>query len=697
MGTRRAMTFSKWGKGIAAALLLTSAVQFPGAAGAAASEQVRVAMYLDLGSTYKSTAPAVTLKAEGAAEAGIMAGGEFEPWLEMGASETSRFSVNGFKVKALESADWGTAAAAVKKLQGTADKPVAYAVDRPGGTVYRIYTGPYASAAEAVTAAGRVAQTLSGQLQVQNPNVRGPYYISAGLFGSQNEAESLASTLNGQDTEAFAVMTGPRKYAVWIGGMSSVAEQASLQAKLALTEPQLFLAPVDMATPALLLHNDVSLAVDAPKRAAHYELYGEGAKLIVRGNKDNSAIKVVERSERRYRGDFEISKVNGQLALVNVLPLEQYLYSVVSAEVPTSWPQEALKAQAVAARSYAMYNAELNKFKIAGLVDTTLSQVYNGVDQEANSVVKAVESTAGEVLEANGKVVEGLFSSNSGGVTADASEVWSNVNPIYASVTSAGDESAGASLKSWYQILLDNGKTGYVREDNAKIAGTNEAGLELLTVTTDNVNVRPLPLIQSDVNPVAKLNPGDKAIVLSKVEESSAYAWIRGPYTSDQLSKSLKGKTTAEAPSAITSLEVAQRGPSGRVTQIKANGQVLDVKYPDSLRSALNGLPSTLFEIVPTGRYTVQGAGEASGTAASDAAVLSASGKTSLSGGNMVVLGADQTARVIDKSNAYLFVGRGNGHGLGLSQWGAKGMADAGYDYREILQHYYQNVTIVKE
>ncbi|GJM75100.1 hypothetical protein HMSSN036_73160 [Paenibacillus macerans] len=63
----------------------------------------------------------------------------------------------------------------------------------------------------------------------------------------------------------------------------------------------------------------------------------------------------------------------------------------------------------------------------------------------------------------------------------------------------------------------------------------------------------------------------------------------------------------------------------------------------------------------------------------------------------MVVLGAEQTARVIDKSSAFLFVGRGNGHGLGLSQWGAKGLADAGYDYRKILQHYYQNVTIVKE
>ncbi|MMZ69100.1 Amidase enhancer precursor [compost metagenome] len=57
-------------------------------------------------------------------------------------------------------------------------------------------------------------------------------------------------------------------------------------------------------------------------------------------------------------------------------------------------------------------------------------------------------------------------------------------------------------------------------------------------------------------------------------------------------------------------------------------------------------------------------------------------------------MGADQKARVVDKSNRFVFVGRGYGHGIGMSQWGAKGMADAGFDYVQILQHYYQNVTI---
>jgi stage II sporulation protein D len=696
--TARTISLTRWGKGILAGLLLAGMLHLPAAADDSDTSRVRVAMYLDLGSTYKSTTPAVTIKTAAAAEAGFDLNSGGVPWLQLGAGGTARFSVNGYKVKALESADWATVAAAVKKLQGTADKPVAYAVDLGGGTVYRVYTGPYVSAAEAQKAADRVTQTLSASLKGAKAEARGTLYISAGSFASQAEAENLRQTLSAQHAEAVVAMTGPQQYAVWVGGALSAAEQSALQTELAGLQPGYSWASVNENAPALLLHRDVTLNVDAPAGVDHYELTGEGAKLTIR-DQGNSPIQVVERSARSYRGDFEVSKVNGQLALVNELPLEQYLYSVVAGEVPSSWPQEALKAQAVAARSYALYNAGLNKFKVAGLVDTTLSQVYNGTEKEVSSIVQAVDATAGEVLvTANGQIVEGIFASNSGGVTADSSEVWGNVNPIYSSVPSDGDESAQASLKSWYQVLLSNGITGYVREDNTALNGTTPAGLQKLTVTTSNVLVRKLPLIQSDVEPLAKLNPGDQAIVLDKVPESSSYAWIRGPYSSEELVKTLKGKTSTEASSPILNLEITQRGPSGRVTQVKANGQPLDVKYPDTYRSALGGLPSTLFDIVQTGRYTVQGAGgvAGTGTATSATTIQSASGKTTASG-KLVVMSGDKTARVVEPTNQFVFVGRGNGHGLGLSQWGAKGLADSGYDYRQILQHYYQNVTLVKE
>lgn len=697
-GSRTGLKWSKWGKGVIAGLLIAGAIQLPASADSGGNDtHVRVAMYLDLGSTYKSTTPAITIAGEAAWGAAPQpAAGN---WLEFAAGQSVRFSVTGFKVKALETKDWKTAAAAAKKLQGTSDKPVVFSQNDVNGTVYRVYTGPYATEAEAEKAVSRVAGSISTWLNGQKPAVRGSFYVSAGSYGSKAEADAVLGNLSSQGTEAAVVAIGPQQFAVWAGGAASEAELWTMQAQLVQAYPQYAWTPADRIVPALIIHNDVTLNLDTPSAVEHYELSGNEA-LMIRDGSDAALLKLSERSGRKYRGDFEISRYNGQLALVNDVSLEQYLYSVIGAEMSSSWPQESLKAQAVAARSYALYNASLNKFKIAGLVDTTLSQVYNGAEAEADSIVQAVDSTAGEVLKANGKIVEGIFASNSGGVTADSSEVWGNANPVYSSVSSEEDKVAQAALKKWYYVLLSDGETGYVRENNTSMTGeTTGAGLKKLTVTTSSVNVRPIPLVQSGVDPVAKMNPGDKAVVLDQVDESGAYSWIRGPYGSAELLKSLKGKTSSEVPSPILNLEVTQRGPSGRVTQIKANGQIVDVRYPDAFRSALNGLPSTLFDIVQTGRYTVQSADgqTANGTATSATTVIGSGGAKAWSGGNMVVMGGDGTARVIDQSNEFLFVGKGFGHGLGMSQWGAKGMAEAGYDYREILQHYYQNVTIDKE
>lgn len=683
-----------WGKGIVAGLLLASTLQVSAFADSITQDEVRVAMYLDFGSTYKSTTPAVTLQAGSLWNAGTEGSGN---WLQFDPGQTVRFSVDGYKVKALESADWKTVSAAVKVLQGTSDKPVAFVQNNVAGTMYEVYTGPYSTAAEADKAAARVLASLSSYLKGQIPAAQGSFYAAGGAFATENEAEALRSSVG---SNASVVMTSPGQYAVWVGGAANEAEAASVQATLSQSHPQAaWRTESSLPSTALVLRSDVTLNLDAPSPVKHIQISGSDPRLLIQDS-DDSLIQVVERYGRSYRGSFEISRYNGVLALVNRVPMEQYLYSVVAAEVPSSWPQESLKAQAVAARSYALYNDALNKFKVAGLVDTTLSQVYSGAEKEVASVTSAVDSTAGEVLKLNGQVIEGLFSSNSGGMTADPTEIWGNVNQVYAAVTSSGDESAQASLYDWYHVLLNNGQTGYVREDNTAMTGTSTAaGLNKLTVTTSSVMVRQLPLIQSTVEPIAKLNPGDQAIILEKVSESNSYAWIRGPFSSDELLSALKGKTSSEVPSPILSLEVTLRGPSGRVTQVKANGQIIDVKYPDALRSALNGLPSTLFDIVLSGRYTVQSAAGASKSTAVSAGtkIQSASGLQTWNGGNLVVMDGSRNARVMDQTQKFLFVGQGNGHGLGLSQWGAKGMADQGYDYRQILQHYYQNVTIDKK
>ncbi|WP_422660186.1 SpoIID/LytB domain-containing protein [Paenibacillus sp. EC2-1] len=686
-------------KGLLAVVVAGSVWQAPAANAAAPSlDTIRVAMFLDLGSRYRSTTPAVTLKSVDVLNGSLITSEGSQGVFTTPAAEQVRLSIDSFRVKVLETKDWKTASEAAKKLQATSDKPLLFLSTSSEGSVYQLYSGMYATEKAAKEAAVRTAKTVAAHLNGQTPIAKGSMYLSAGQFESQAAAEKVRQTFANVGVDAVNVLVptvAGSKYAVWVGEAANAADLAAVKAA-AQAVGGVSLNEVGKDTAGLIIKQDVGLDLTQAQPTTHYMLAGSTSKLWLEGS--SAGIQVKERSDRTYRGAIEIGSKNGQLYLVNELPFEQYLYSVVGAEVPSSWGTEALKAQAVAARSYALFQG--NKFEVAHVVDTVLSQAYSGTGSEKGSITQAVDATKGEVLMSNNKLVEAVFSSNSGGMTADPSEVWNSANDLFAAVESPGDQSSQASLKQWYYVLLPNGVTGYAREDNVKDTGnTTVAGLPMMTVTAKDTNIRPLPLIQSAVKPVAQMNPGDTAVILDKVNESNSYEWVRGPFTSAQLLQSLKGKTSSSLPSSINTLEVTQRGPSGRAIQVKANGQSLDVKYPDMFRSAFNGLPSTMFDIEPTGSYTVLSAnGEVSTLSGSqNVSVISASGTQTASGAGSVVMSASGKAKVIDKTAGFKFTGKGNGHGLGLSQWGAKGMADEGYDYKAILQHYYRNSTIFKD
>lgn len=692
----KAIRTKKWSrrlKVLGAALLTFGCLQVSAYAAGNDGQLIRVAMFANLGSTYKSTTPLITLESTGSW--GLQAAGGSNINLPSG---QARFSADGFRVKVLETADFKTAAAAAKLLQTTADKPLLFAATFNGKTIYQLYTGNYGTAVLAGQAVTRVQKTATAQLEGQQPVVTGSDRLSAGTYPSLQEAEAVQANLLSAGFTAYPVLQldgSSQTYMVWVGEAASAAELSTLKQRVEASVAGISLSSVGNSA-GLIIRQDAGLSMDALKTTPHYTIAGIDSKVLVQGS--STGIKVVERSQRTYRGDMEISIVNGDLALVNVVPLEQYLYSVVGAEVYSSWPAEALKVQAVAARSYALQQGE--RFKIANVVDTTLSQAYNGMNSENDKVTSAVDATAGEVLKSEGKIVEAVFSSNAGGQTAHPSEVWNGGAGVFTNVESRGDLSAQAGLHTWYHVLLSSGVSGYIREDNVKELTTKTAaGLSKATVSAQNTNVRPIPLIQSNVEPVAKINPGTEIVVLAKVAQSNDYAWVRGPFTSAQLVKTLQGKTTATAPSSISTLEVTKRGPSGRALEVTANGQPLTVKYADTYRSALGGLPSTLFDIAGTGSYTVLGADgqKVSKTGSQGASVLSASGTGNSSSNALVVMSADGQARAVTQGQTFMFIGQGNGHGLGLSQWGAKGMADEGYDYQTILKHYYQNATIVKE
>ncbi len=125
---------------------------------------------------------------------------------------------------------------------------------------------------------------------------------------------------------------------------------------------------------------------------------------------------------RAYRGQILVDVVDGKLRAINVLPLEQYLYGVVPAEMPSSWLPNALDAQAVAARSYALATRQLAApFDV---YSDTRSQMYLGIGREQPSTTAAVDATARQVLLYKGAVAATFFSSSSGGQTSSNVDAW---------------------------------------------------------------------------------------------------------------------------------------------------------------------------------------------------------------------------------------------------------------------------------
>jgi stage II sporulation protein D len=134
---------------------------------------------------------------------------------------------------------------------------------------------------------------------------------------------------------------------------------------------------------------------------------------------------------KSYRGSLEVAAQKGFLRVVNHVGLELYLQGVVPGEMPFSWPLEALKAQAVAARSYALRN--LVQGKPFDLYSDVRSQVYGGIAVEQTPTSQAVQSTAGQVVTYAGEIASTMYFSSSGGKTASAEDVYGTAVPYLVS------------------------------------------------------------------------------------------------------------------------------------------------------------------------------------------------------------------------------------------------------------------------
>lgn len=131
--------------------------------------------------------------------------------------------------------------------------------------------------------------------------------------------------------------------------------------------------------------------------------------------------------DRQYRGDFELYTLNEtRFNLVNIVNMAEYLYSVIPAEMPALWPKEALKAQTVAARSYALKHFDRHLKEGYNLCDSVHCAAYKGVGSEHIRSNQAVDKTLGETAYFDGRIVDAVFSSNSGGYCESSEDVWGN-------------------------------------------------------------------------------------------------------------------------------------------------------------------------------------------------------------------------------------------------------------------------------
>jgi stage II sporulation protein D len=137
----------------------------------------------------------------------------------------------------------------------------------------------------------------------------------------------------------------------------------------------------------------------------------------------------------RYAGNIDVWKGENALYIINELPIEEYIRDVVAAEVSPEWDMEALKAQAVISRTYALYQKTMNGNSLYHLASSVLHQVYKGKNSDMRTAY-AVSATTGEVLTFDGKVIEAFYHSTCGGKTENPEEVFGRKYPYLKSVES---------------------------------------------------------------------------------------------------------------------------------------------------------------------------------------------------------------------------------------------------------------------
>ena len=378
------------------------------------------------------------------------------------------------------------------------------------------------------------------------------------------------------------------------------------------------------------------------------EIWGKGVysgpiKIIpVRNTK---IIVIINGQKYRYRGNMEINidKEHGKLNAINIIGIEEYLYGVLKKEISPRWPAEALKAQAVAARTFAIFN--MNKYIDKGynICASTNSQAYGGVNHEDSLTNKAVDETRGVIITYKGKPINAVYHSDSGGYTEDSENVWGSFLPYLRSVKSKFEEKVSPPHHTWICSIDEKDLTKKLQKQGYNI--NSVVSIEPVK-RSETGRISELAFIV-DNNEVINMKANDfRKLIGADLIRSTLFS-IKAVGKELNIMKDTEDKEEIE----------------DKEEQKESMKEILEQKKDWTIKE--------LLELMKKNKEERQKEKE------------------------------EKVLKVeIVKSDiplTFIFSGSGNGHGVGMSQWGAYGMTLQGSRYQDILKYYYQGIDIIKK
>lgn len=361
----------------------------------------------------------------------------------------------------------------------------------------------------------------------------------------------------------------------------------------------------------------------------------------------------------KYRGRIEIAEDDNGLLVINELALEEYLYAVITSEMPTSYGEEALKVQAVCARSYSYKHLLANSLSQYGAhVDDSVSyQVYNNIAENEDSIL-AVKDTYGKVIEYEGDVINALYFSTSCGHTAKASSAWSNnVDLPYLSgkLLLTEDEKSGVKNPATEEYEDLSSEDSFKSFITAQDLTTYDSAFSWYRwkVTLGLKEMK--DVIDSILSSRYSANP-EAILTMTKKAEGNQEAVFES--------------IPVDTVGTIVDISILKRESSGMISEILITGSenTIKVRTEYNIRTLLAPVYDTVIR--------------QDNSEVDDLSLLPSA---------FFMIDKKEKS---NKVSSITLTGGGYGHGVGLSQNGVKAMVDSGIGYEDIVSYFYNGTEL---